>query len=248
MAQNMNPRGLRRRVLFNAALLVAAMLPLGVWAADSPAALLDSPVRSAKDQAQDVTRKPLELLKFAQVSPGMQVLDVASGGGYTAQVLALAVGPAGKVWAQVAKPSPALEARLAAHPQANLVILNQPFEALFPGDAPRVDLITLILSYHDIANTPVDRAKMNKAMFDALKPGGHLVLIDHATKPGAGTSATSTLHRIDEKTVRDEVTAVGFRLEAEADAWRNPADPREEHWSKMTIPTDHFALRFVKPQ
>ena len=192
MAQNMNPRGLRRRVLFNAALLVAAMLPLGVWAADSPAALLDSPVRSAKDQAQ--------------------------------------------------------EARLAAHPQANLVILNQPFEALFPGDAPRVDLITLILSYHDIANTPVDRAKMNKAMFDALKPGGHLVLIDHATKPGAGSSATSTLHRIDEKTVRDEVTAVGFRLEAEADAWRNPADPREEHWSKMTIPTDHFALRFVKPQ
>ncbi|MEI6116271.1 MAG: hypothetical protein WCP99_17105, partial [Burkholderiales bacterium] len=59
---------------------------------------------------------------------------------------------------------------------------------------------------------------------------------------------TSTLHRIDEKTVRDEVTAAGFRVEADSDAWRNPADPREEHWSKMTIPTDHFALRFVKPQ
>jgi len=232
-----------------AALAVAASCVIShAWAADPSAALLDSPVRNAKDQGQDASRKPLELLKFAQVAPGMQVLDVASGGGYTAQVLALAVGPTGKVWAQVAKPSPALEARLAANPQPNLVIVNQPFEALLPADAPRVDLITLILSYHDIANTPVDRAKMNKAMFDALKPGGHLVLIDHATKPGAGTSVTSTLHRIDEKTVRDEVTAAGFRVEAESDAWRNPADPREEHWSKMTIPTDHFALRFVKPQ
>ena len=77
-----------------AALAVAAscVIPLA-WAADPSAALLGSPVRNAKDQAQDASRKPLELLKFAQVKPGMQVLDVASGGGYTAQVLALAVGP-----------------------------------------------------------------------------------------------------------------------------------------------------------
>ena len=232
-----------------AALAVAASCVIpSAWAADPSAALLDSPVRNAKDQAQDASRKPLELLKFAQVKPGMQVLDVASGGGYTAQVLALAVGPTGKVWAQVAKPSPALEARLAANQQPNLVIVNQPFETLLPADAPRVDLVTLILSYHDIVNTPVDRAKMNKAMFDALKPGGHLVVIDHATKPGVGTGETATLHRIEEKTVRDEVTAAGFRVEADSDAWRNPSDPRQEHWSKMTIPTDHFALRFVKPQ
>ena len=238
---------LTSRVLAMLAVASGCAVPLA-WAADPSNALLDSPVSNPKDQAQDASRKPLELLKFAQVSPGMQVLDVASGGGYTAQVLALAVGPAGKVWAQVSKPSPALEARLAANPQPNLVILNQPFEALLPPDAPRVDLVTLILSYHDIVNAPVDRAKMNKAMFDALKPGGHLVLIDHATKPGAGTSVTSTLHRIDEKTVRDEVSAAGFRVEAESDAWRNPADPHEQPWSKMTIPTDHFALRFVKPQ
>lgn len=226
----------------------AACLALPAWSADPSPALLDSPVRPAKDKTQDPTRKPLELLKAAQVMPGMQVLDVASGGGYTAQILALAVGPTGKVWAQVAKPSPALETRLAANPQPNLVILNSPFEQLLPADAPRVDLVTLILSYHDIAYMPVDRAKMNKALFDALKPGGHLLLIDHAAKPGSGTDVTTTLHRIDEKTVRDELAAAGFRVEAEFDAWRNPADPREEHWSKMSIPTDHFALYFVKPK
>lgn len=228
-----------------AVVAVCALAP--ALAADPPAQLLDSPVRNSKDKGQDASRKPLELLKFAQVLPGQLVLDVASGGGYTAQVLALAVGPTGKVWAQVAKPSPALETRLAANPQPNLVILNRPFEDLLPPDAPRVDLVTLILSYHDIAYMPVDRAKMNKSIFDALKPGGHLVLIDHAAKPGSGTDVTSTLHRIDEKTVRDELTAAGLRLEAESDVWRNPADPREEHWNKMTIPTDHFALRFVKP-
>ena len=180
---------LRRRALV-ACLLAYCTLSFEVFAqvSASDSALLESSLRTERDRQADARRKPLELLKLAQVAPGMTVLDVASGGGYTAQILALAVGAQGKVWAQIAKPSPALDARLAAQPQANLQVLARPLEDLFSPELPRVDRVTLILSYHDIVNTSTDRGAMNKAIFNALKPGGFLIVMDHTGKPGSAQS------------------------------------------------------------
>jgi predicted methyltransferase len=48
--------------------------------------------------------------------------------------------------------------------------------------------------------------------------------------------------------VVNEVRQAGFVLEAEGDFLRNPADPRDVPSSEPKIPTDKFALRFVKPQ
>jgi predicted methyltransferase len=107
--------------------------------------------------------------------------------------------------------------------------------------------VTLILSYHDIVNTPTERYKMNKAIFNALKPGGFLIVMDHAGKAGSGVSETSTLHRIDEQTVVAELTAAGFKLDGKSEAWANPSDTREQHYSKMDMPSDRFTLRFVRP-
>jgi predicted methyltransferase len=111
----------------------------------------------------------------------------------------------------------------------------------------RLDLITIIMNYHDIAYLPVDRAKMNRRLFDALKPGGHLVVLDHSAKPDAGVSAAKSLHRIAEAVVMNELQEAGFELAEESDYLRNPADPREQAFFDMTIPTDKFALRFVRP-
>ena len=239
-----------RRRTFIACLLVSGALSFEVLAqvALSDTALLESPIRTERDRQADARRKPLELLKLAQVTPGMTVLDIASGGGYTAQIFALAVGSKGKVWAQIAKPSPALETRLAEHPQANLQVLARPLEDLFSAELPRVDRATLIFSYHDIVNTPTERSKMNTAIFNALKPGGFLIVMDHAATAGTGVSQTSTLHRIDQQVVIAELTSVGFKLDGQSEAWKNPADAHEQHSSKMEIPTDRFALRFVRPK
>ena len=225
--------------------------------------VIDSPIRTDQDRRMDAARHPAEFLPFTQAKPGMQVLDVSTGAGYTSQLLALAVGPTGTVWAQREQPGAAFTKRLADHPQANLVAVIRPFEDPVPDQAPKLDLITLILNYHDITYLPVDRAKMNQRLFAALTPGGHFVLIDHSAstlrlqwrfpaidhsaKPGADISVGKTLHRIDQAIVLAEVRKAGFVLEAESDFLRDPADTREESSGDAKIPTDKFALRFVKP-
>ncbi|WP_426176018.1 class I SAM-dependent methyltransferase [Massilia sp. TWR1-2-2] len=210
-------------------------------------AAITNPARLDDDRKGDARRKPAEFLAFAKVRPGMKVLDVAAGGGATSALLAAAVGPSGQVWAQSAKPSPKLDARLAASPMPNLRPVVAPFDNPVPAGTPPLDLITIDMSYHDIVNTPADRAAMNKHLYDALKPGGALVIIDNAAKEGSGLTATNTLHRIDEVAVVAEVTRAGFALETKSDYLRAPGDPRDQPFFKMEgKPDDKFALHFVK--
>jgi predicted methyltransferase len=238
------------------ALVIASLLLVctTTFAADKTAAtaryesVIASPVRTDQDRRMDAERKPAEFLPFIQVKPGMQVLDVSAGAGYTSQLLALAVGPGGALWAQTPKPGATLTKRLADHPQANFVVVERPFEDPVPDQAGKLDLVTLVLNYHDITYLPVDRAKMNARLFSALAPGGHFVVIDHSSRSGKGISEGKTLHRIDEAVVLDEVRKAGFVLEAEGDFLRNPADTRDEPSSNPKVPTDKFALRFVKPR
>lgn len=210
--------------------------------------VIANPLRTDQDRRMDAERKPAEFLPFTHVMPGMHVLDVSAGGGYTSQLLALAVGPNGMLYAQTPRPGATLVKRLADHPQPNFVLVERPFDDPVPDGAPALDLITLVLNYHDITYLPVDRKAMNARLFAALKPGGHFVVIDHSSRAGKGISEGKTLHRIDESVVVDEVRNAGFVVEAEGDFLRNPADSRDEPSSAPKVPTDKFALRFVKPR
>jgi predicted methyltransferase len=205
-----------------------------------------SPVRTDQDRRMDTSRNPTAFIPFTQVKPGMQVLDVAAGGGYTSQLMALAVGPTGMVWAQRTQPGETITKRLADQPQANLVVVLRPFDDPVPEQAGKLDLVTLVNNYHDITYLPVDRAKMNANIYAALKAGGRYVVVDHSAKPGSDISSGKTLHRIDKAIVIAEVTRAGFVLEAEGDFLRDPADTMEVSSGDSKIPTDKFVLRFVK--
>src|SRR5689334_5767959 len=107
--------------------------------------------RSDADRKNDVRRKPVELLAFAGVRPGMTVLDVSAGGGYTTELLARAVAPGGRVYAQSPKPSPRLMDRLKSPSLANVVVVARKFDDPVPPEAARnaLDLVTLMFNYHD---------------------------------------------------------------------------------------------------
>ena len=216
-------------------------------------AVVASPDRSAADRKTDERRKPELLLAFAGVRPGMHVLEVGAGAGYSAELLARSVGPQGVVYALNSPEAIArfiktrFDERAAKPAMRNVVKLVREFDDPVPADVRNLDLATMLFEYHDTPAAGVDRAKMNRAIFAALKSGGHFVVADHAAKAGSGLSACMTLHRIDEAALRQEVEAAGFKFVASADFLRNPDDPRDTSSLRATIPVDAFVLKFVKP-
>lgn len=110
-----------------------------------------------------------------------------------------------------------------------------------------LDFVSLMFNYHDLGHMQVDRQAMNRAIFQALKPGGLYLVSDHAGRPGTGISEAGTLHRIDEAFLRQEIESAGFKFVAEGGFLRNPNDPRDKNTPNPPQPKDDFVLKFVKP-
>lgn len=248
-----------------AAMTVVAVVAPAAQAADMavkiPPAIamaVASSVRPDADKARDALRKPAETLTFAGVRPGDAIGELLPGGGYYTRIISQIVGPAGHVYA-FAPPPPATAAAdmpdfsarvraIAADPNfANVSVVLQPLSNLtFPA---KLDLVWTSQNYHDFHNAAgVQMAVLNSQVFEALKPGGIYLVLDHAA-PGAGSSATSTLHRIDPATVKKEILAAGFVLEASSDLLRNDEDAHTVAVFDPSVRgrTDQFILKFRKP-
>jgi predicted methyltransferase len=230
-------------------------LGTGAWAQNAPgyAAIVAAPDRSDADRQADKRRDPLPFLAFAGPQPGMKVLDIGAGGGYSTELVARTVGPSGMVYGQ--NPPDRFErartnfAKRAESPgMKNAVALLRPYDDPVPADVHDLDMITFLFFYHDTTYIEVDRAEMNRRLFAALKPGGVLVIADHAAKAGADLSVAKTLHRIDENLVRREVEAAGFKFVAAGDFWRAPADEHDFSTEQPAGPVDNFVLKFEKPR
>lgn len=132
---------------------------------------------------------------------------------------------------------------------ANIIPVVRKFEDPIPPEVASngLDLVTLMFNYHDLGHMGVDRARMNRAVFSALKGGGMYVIADHSGRPGTGISESGTLHRIEEGFLRQEVESAGFKLVGQGNFLRNPSDPRDKNTPEPPQPKDEFVLKFVKP-
>lgn len=216
------------------------------------------PGRPSDDRALDDSRHVAEVLAFADIRPGNKVVDLMPGKGYYTRLFSKLAGPDGKVYAlqptEMDKVAPkgleSLRSFAGTPAYANVVVLVQPVSAMSVPE--KVDVIWTSQNYHDLHDPFMgspDIAKVDAALFNALKPHGTLIVLDHAAAAGTGTSHTDDLHRIDPATVKAELTAAGFRYEGESDALRNPADT---HTLGIRDPslrghTDRFLLKFTKP-
>jgi predicted methyltransferase len=239
----------------------AIVIPPYTPAADTTDAIkaaIAAPDRTDADRALDAGRKPGEVLTFFKIAPGQHIGELFSGGGYSTELMARIVGDAGVLYAQntqevldrfAGKP---FNERMAKPIMAHVKAVTAPAETPFPADAKNLDAVVCILNYHDFVWQKVDRAKLNKAVFDALKSGGIYAIVDHSAAAGSGDRDAEKLHRIDEDFVKKEILAAGFKLDAESDVLRNPADPRDWNSSPKAAAekrgtSDRFVLRFVKP-
>ena len=238
-----------RAVAFFAAIVSGALVlsSAGAALAQDYNAILAAPDRSDADRQNDGKRQAAQFLPFIGARTGMKVLDLGAGAGYSSELLARSVGATGKVYAQNGRESEKLGARLQTPAMKNAVAVVRPFDDPAPPEAQGLDLVTFFFAYHDTTYAEVDRARMNKAVFAALKPGGFYVIADHSAKPEDGATVGKTLHRIGEAALRAEVEAAGFKFVSSGEFLRHPEDKRDAPVFRNPTPVDEFVLKFQKP-
>jgi predicted methyltransferase len=248
-------------------LLTALALGVAPLAAAAPvqaptiSAAVAAPGRSADNVKLDESRKPAEVLAFLGLKPGMHVIDLFGGNKYWSEIIAPAVGPTGSV--QVWEPAQfydddtkkAFEAFAGKSP--NVSIVSTPFESIaLPKNS--ADFVMLNLNYHDTywetAKYKVPQMEPSaflKTVYDAMKPGAVIGVIDHVANANTDTRATvDKLHRIDPAVVKADFERAGFVFDGESDLLRNPAD---DHSLLVFDPsirgkTDRFVFKFKKPR
>ena len=235
----------------------AMLLSLALATAAVPAIAQQPLPKAPGDALVDPALKAPEVIAFIGVKPGDKVADVV-GGRFT-RALSQAVGPKGKLYAvetaEIAKTHPeavkAVTAASDASADHNIVVSTTPVNAM---ELPKgLDAVFIRQNYHDLYDKfmgPADVPGFNKQVYEALKPGGVYVILDHSAVKGADMKVTETLHRIDRDRVVADVTKAGFKLDKESNILANPQDPRDKIVFDPSIrgKTDQFLLRFRKPK
>lgn len=271
---------------------VAALLASGVaWAANGAApvqpgdtaSMLQEAVngswRSPANKARGPYRHPVKTLEFFGIKPGMTVIELAPGGGWYTEILAPflyarghlieAAPPLDAKSRFMAKMASAYAAKLKANPAvyghiARMVPFAPPVQVNLGSDNS-VDMVLTFRNTHDwLNNSPETLAKVFKAAFDVLKPGGVFGVTEHRAKPFANAvESAEQLHRLPEDYLIELGLTTGFQLAGVSEINRNPKDPEDvnvhrlppdlagpesEHAKMRAIgESDRMTLKFVKP-
>lgn len=220
---------------------------------------LRSPERDVADRVRDTYRKPIDVMEFLAIKPGMTVLDIYAGGGYFTYVLAHAVGPEGQVYAQTPPHNDltqddlreiteggAIAARIAGEKLINVVSLERSVRDLGLTENS-VDIVLISQILHDYFNgSPARAMTMLQQIKTVLKPDGVVGIIDHVGIEGQNNRR---MHRI---TLADAIKLVedaGFIVEGQSDLLTNPQDRhnRSIFDPMLNRVTDQFLLRLRNP-
>ncbi len=213
---------------------------------------------SEKDMARDKAERPSEILEFVGIEPGMAVLDVFSGGGYFSEKLADAVGPDGTVYAwnnafflRISEEQ--RQERKLGERYMQVTILNDEIQDL---DWPEgLDAVMMTTVFHDLWVPRIVGENFNavdpvlSGIFESLRPGGKVLVIDHVAPEGSGARFAADLHRIEEAHVEKLFEEAGFTLAGKLDFLRSNKDDYTVSVFNKRIRgrTDRFIHLYEKP-
>jgi predicted methyltransferase len=252
---------MRRFFSMTAALALAlGAVPAFAEPANVSAAVANASARSEANLKLDEGRKPTELLSFFGLERGMHVIDMFGANRYWAEIISPAIGPEGQlvVWQPTQFMNDKRRDDFAAFAikAGNTALIYSPFEEPRIG-VNQYDFMIMNLDYHDVYWQSAERkiARMEpdawlKRLYDAMKPGAVIGIVDHVANPGGDTrEVVDKLHRIDPAVVRADFERAGFVLEAESPLLRNPADDHSllVFDDKVRGKTDRFVFKFRKP-
>jgi predicted methyltransferase len=225
------------------------------------AAVAAAAKRTPDNVKLDESRKPVQLLTFFGLKPGMQVLDMFGANKYWSEIMAPVVGAKGHV--TVWQPTQFLTDKNRgpfeefAAKQGNVSLISSLFES---PDLPKgkFDFALINLDYHDVYWTNPERKIVRmepdawlKTLYAAMKPGGVVGVVDHVASANSDTRATvEKLHRIDPDVIKADFQRAGFVLAGTSDMLRNPADDHSllVFDPKIRGKTDRAVFKFKKPR
>lgn len=214
-----------------------------------------TPQRSADDIQRDSHSKPYDILAFAGVEPGWQVMDMFAGNGYYSELLSQAVGSEGKVYLHNNQAYMAFASKLNERVKDNRlpnveVYVREVEDINLPSNS--LDLVLLVKTYHDVYFTQsgwtVTADPLFKTIHRILKPGGQLLVIDHHGAPGSGNSRAQDLHRIEAQFAKNDISSRGFKWVEESTILSNSTDPLNISVfdPEITGKTSRFVFKFLK--
>jgi len=236
-------------------------------AAPSLEAVIAGEHRSEENRARDQYRHPRETLEFFGLEPTMTVVEMGPGGGWYTEILAPYLREQGRLIAAAPDPSSEYGQRFDAFIATNPALYDRvervtfaPPDSLSLGPAGSADMVVTFRSTHGWINR--DQAQgVFQAMFDVLKPGGVLGLVQHRGPDGVDTESGY----VPESTVIQLAEAAGFVLEERSEINANPADDHDHPEGVWSLPptlrggdtdraqyeaigeSDRMTLRFRKP-
>lgn len=219
---------------------------------------ISGPDREVTDFVRDTTRKPVQVLQFLGLQPGMTVLDLYAAGGYYTFILSKAVGPDGIVYAQntprglefeedrqETTQGEALNAKIRQGNLTNVTQLIRPLSDLGLAEES-LDLVMVAQTLHDSYNRDPARAlTMLQQLKALLKPGGIIGITDHVGLPGRDNR---DMHRMEIQQAIDVAEQAGFRVET-SELLREPGDDHSRNIfdPRLNRSTDRFLLKLTKP-
>jgi predicted methyltransferase len=213
--------------------------------------------RSEKDTKRDANRTPVEALAFFGLKQDMKVIEFAPGNGWYTKILAPVLKDKGQLHV-ASKSSWMKELDPLLKKDALSNVRKLPIELWWHKEERRygldnldfgmkdADMLLNIREYHNF--NAQDKIKLNKATFNALKPGGTYVIVDH-TRRHNEVETKELKRREDPVEVIIEVQAAGFKLVKSSDMFYRAADKLTDEVGRdsVTGKTDRFTLVFKKP-
>ena len=228
------------------------------WAVDAKLmSAIESDIRSDEDKARDTSRKPAETLEFFGVQADSKVLELIPGGGWYTKILANYLKDSGEI--SVAINATAERLSLKENNMEHVKIVGQDFNMVptelhrgirdVQGSSFGENEFDVVLTFRNIHNmSEQGRALVNKAVFDALKPGGVYGVIDH-TKRHMQSFDPERWRRVDPVLTIKELQEIGFVFEDYSDIHARPHDEliHDSTHESINRDSDRFTLKFRKP-
>lgn len=163
--------------------------------------------RTWNSPERDSWQKPTEVVGIMAVEPGMTVADIGTGTGYFIPHLSSAVGPTGQVWGlDVSQEMVDYVAQSSREKGLNNVTAKKVFMGGPGFDAATVDRYLVVNTWHHIA----ERETYARKLYDSLKPGGKVVVVEYTTTYPEGPPQEMRLAPL---VVESELSAGGFETE-----------------------------------